>query len=318
MPAPITPTTTARPHMRDGVRAQLLRRGLCPCEGCVDATEKQFARGAKSARWGSVHRTVHGQEAPASGVRRAKGRVRKPRHSVRDRVAGGCIGVLGISPVISIFGIDTVAAGPLFASVAVVGAVGVPWVVTKVRASAKLEAPAVAPAPTAARPAVAPVKLPSRKDRLASTTKDHEAVVMAWAKYETDVSLQIDYPAMTDVRKPETSALAKALRAAEIASRHAGDDLDSVIRYEGAVLDLEAAFATAEAAARLDSEHPLTTDQKDLAHTLLAITVDPNGNVHERRQAHQRLLKLLDGVIILAEPARLALEVAAARGEIAK
>jgi hypothetical protein len=243
--------------------------------------------------------------------------VRKPRHSVRDRVAGGCIGVLGITPVIAIFGIDTVAAGPLFASVAVVGAVGVPWVVTKVRASAKLEAPAVAAARPAA-PAVAPVKPPSRAARLASASKDHEAIVMAWAKYETDVALQIDFPAMTDVRMPETSALAKALRAAEIASRHAGDDLDAVIRYEGAVLDLEAAFATAEAAAKLGGEHPLTTDQKTLAHTLLAMAVDPEGNIHERRHAHQRLLKLLDGVIILAEPARLALEAAAARGELGR
>jgi hypothetical protein len=97
-------------------------------------------------------------------------------------------------------------------------------VVTKVKASAKLEAPAVAAARPAA-PGVTPVKPPSRDARLASASKDHEAIVMAWALYETDVALQIDFPAMTDVRKPETSALAKALRAAEIASRHAGDDL---------------------------------------------------------------------------------------------
>lgn len=265
--------------------------------------------GIKSAQAGMIRAALHGKikaEAQQAKASAPKKWVYLGNTGVRvtfDQVVGFAAGLSLSLPVVSVLGLTPDIAVYVVTGMTALGTTA-PWFISKRRDTEKQ----TATAPTQQKP--------SRKARLASANADREAVILAWAKYETDVALQIDFPAMTDVRKPETAALAKALRAAEIASRHADESIEALIRYEDAVLDLEGAFKAAEAAAKLDQEHPLTTDQKTLAHTLLAIAVDTAGNIHERRQAHQRLLKLLDGVIVLAEPARLALEQAAARGEL--
>jgi hypothetical protein len=71
----------------------------------------------------------------------------------------------------------------------------------------------------------------------------HEALLARWRRYELDPACSIDYPAMTDVRLPETSALIKAIREAE--------HLRSVPHegYAPAVARLEVSLAAAEKAA---------------------------------------------------------------------
>lgn len=71
----------------------------------------------------------------------------------------------------------------------------------------------------------------------------HNAVLQRWQRYELDPALAIDFPAMSDVRRPETAAFVKAMREAEAlrASRQPG--------YASAVAHLERALARAEAAA---------------------------------------------------------------------
>jgi hypothetical protein len=71
----------------------------------------------------------------------------------------------------------------------------------------------------------------------------HEALLARWRRYELDPALCIDYPAITDVRMPETSALIRAMRDAEQlrAVRHEG--------YPPAVARLVHALAAAEKAA---------------------------------------------------------------------
>ena len=44
---------------------------------------------------------------------------------------------------------------------------------------------------------------------------EHDTLLARWSRYELDPACCIDYPAMTDVRSPETSALIKAMREAE-------------------------------------------------------------------------------------------------------
>ncbi|MDR6414809.1 hypothetical protein [Pseudarthrobacter sulfonivorans] len=53
---------------------------------------------------------------------------------------------------------------------------------------------------------------------------EHDTLLARWSRYELDPACCIDYPAMTDVRSPETSALIKAMREAEQlrAERHQG------------------------------------------------------------------------------------------------
>ncbi|WP_457964611.1 hypothetical protein M1E17_00270 [Arthrobacter sp. D1-29] len=71
----------------------------------------------------------------------------------------------------------------------------------------------------------------------------HEELLARWRRYELDPALCIDYPAITDVRMPETSALIRAMRDAEElrAVRHEG--------YPPAVTRLVQALAAAEKAA---------------------------------------------------------------------
>jgi hypothetical protein len=72
---------------------------------------------------------------------------------------------------------------------------------------------------------------------------EHDTLLARWRHYELDPASCIDYPAMTDVRLPETSALIKAMREAEQlrAERHPG--------YAPAVARFALALTAAEQAA---------------------------------------------------------------------
>ncbi|MET3719423.1 MULTISPECIES: hypothetical protein [unclassified Arthrobacter] len=72
---------------------------------------------------------------------------------------------------------------------------------------------------------------------------EHDTLLARWGRYELDPACCIDYPAMTDVRFPETSALIKAMREAERlrSARHQG--------YAPAVVRLGLALSAAELAA---------------------------------------------------------------------
>ncbi|HAG59926.1 MAG TPA: hypothetical protein DEP82_05840 [Arthrobacter bacterium] len=72
---------------------------------------------------------------------------------------------------------------------------------------------------------------------------EHDALLSRWSRYELDPACSIDYPAMTDVRLPETAALIRAMREAEQlrAAPHQG--------YAPAVARFGLALAAAERAA---------------------------------------------------------------------
>lgn len=71
----------------------------------------------------------------------------------------------------------------------------------------------------------------------------HRAVLARWQRYELDLARQIDFPALSDPRQPETAALIKAMKAAE--RLRDGNDPG----YGPAVQRLEQALAEAEGAA---------------------------------------------------------------------
>lgn len=76
----------------------------------------------------------------------------------------------------------------------------------------------------------------------------HDELIARWRRYELDPACMIDYPALTDVRTPETSALIKAMRQAEALRvvPHQG--------YPDAVTSLGATLAAAERAAGIPAE----------------------------------------------------------------
>lgn len=128
---------------------------------------------------------------------------------------------------------------------------------------------------------------------LAAAAVQHDALITQWSRYELDPGATIDFPTMTDVRIPETSALIRAVAAAArfrpadlvihgldivgsrtsrsrtLGSEVLGDDIvdtqaldtdDGVANYQRAVTELAAALATAEHAARCCRE-PLLDDR---------------------------------------------------------
>ena len=78
----------------------------------------------------------------------------------------------------------------------------------------------------------------------------HDELLRRWRGYELDPACSIDYPALTDVRLPETSALIKAMRTAEQlrTATHKG--------YPDAVGSLAASLAAAERAAGIPAGVP--------------------------------------------------------------
>ena len=74
----------------------------------------------------------------------------------------------------------------------------------------------------------------------------HRRALARWQRYELDPALTIDYPAMSDPRQPETAALIRAMKAAELlrGSPEAG--------YAAAVDRLEQALSDAERAAGVE------------------------------------------------------------------
>lgn len=83
----------------------------------------------------------------------------------------------------------------------------------------------------------------------AAAASRHRAALARWQRYELDPACCIDFPAMSDPRRPETAALLKAMKAAEQVRRGAGPGVPAAGGYSAAVDRLEQALADAERAA---------------------------------------------------------------------
>lgn len=79
-------------------------------------------------------------------------------------------------------------------------------------------------------------------------TRLHQVLLRRWSRYELDPAATIDFPAMSDVRVPETSALIRAVSAAARLRPQTEMD-DGVTEYRCAVTELAVALETAERAA---------------------------------------------------------------------
>ncbi|MEE2570099.1 hypothetical protein V1638_11930 [Pseudarthrobacter sp. J64] len=79
---------------------------------------------------------------------------------------------------------------------------------------------------------------------LDTAVQRHQETIATWRRYELDPGLAIDFPAMCDVRQPETARLIRAIRSAEAVNPSADP-----VNYSRAVDRLEHALRQAEAAA---------------------------------------------------------------------
>lgn len=122
----------------------------------------------------------------------------------------------------------------------------------------------------AARAAIPSASAPRPLDRLRAV---HDGVVARWMRYETDPALQIAYPAMTDVRRPETAAYLRAAGQANDARRTADGRITPAefAAYRDAVAELERAFEAAEHAARVQAgEAPPSPAWQETAQDVLS------------------------------------------------
>jgi hypothetical protein len=83
---------------------------------------------------------------------------------------------------------------------------------------------------------------PENRSGFEAASACHKALLERWQQYELDPAKAIDFPAMSDVRVPQTAELIRALREAQYCRTNAGTD------YAAAVKRLEIALAEAERA----------------------------------------------------------------------
>lgn len=88
------------------------------------------------------------------------------------------------------------------------------------------------------------------RDAHAAVTAQHDFLIAQWSRYELDPALTIDFPAMTDVRVPETAQLIRSVTAAARLRTAPPDTFDAVATYQQAVAGLRLALETAEQNAR--------------------------------------------------------------------
>ncbi|WP_425002956.1 hypothetical protein [Mycolicibacterium sp. S3B2] len=147
------------------------------------------------------------------------------------------------------------------------------------------------------------------------TIEEHDRTDTRWLDYELDVAKLLDYPVMTDMRDPLTERFHRAkLRADFLRPAEPVDlvsDRDSAREYRDAVQEYVTAFDIAEAEAIRRRRSDFGDDEQERlsrAQRLLRVASDGAATAQERERAYQLARRELDGLIVLPERARVALE----------
>ena len=147
------------------------------------------------------------------------------------------------------------------------------------------------------------------------TVREHDRTDTRWLDYELDVGKLLDYPLMTDMRDPLTQRFHRAkLRANLLRPADPGDllaDSDAARQYLDAVEEYVTAFDVAEAEAfrRRRSDFSKEEQQRlSRAHSALRIASDTAATPQERERAFDVARGELDGLIVLPERTRVAIE----------
>ncbi|MGX9788879.1 hypothetical protein [Mycobacterium sp. MMS18-G62] len=150
---------------------------------------------------------------------------------------------------------------------------------------------------------------------IARTVKEHDRTDTRWLDYELDIAKLLDYPLMTDMRNPLTERFHRAKLRADLLRPAKAEDLlddgDAANRYLDAVESYVTAFDTAESEAirrrRKDFSHD---EQQRLtrAQSALRVAVDSAATQQERERAYSLARRELDGLVVLPERSRTAIE----------
>jgi hypothetical protein len=147
------------------------------------------------------------------------------------------------------------------------------------------------------------------------TVREHDRTDTRWLDYEIDISKLLDYPLMTDMRDPLTERFHRAkLRADLLRPADASDlldDSDAARDYRGAVEEYVTAFDVAEAEAIRRRRSGFSREEQQRlsrAHGAMRIATDTAATPQERERAFDVARRELDGLIVLPERTRAAIE----------
>jgi hypothetical protein len=147
------------------------------------------------------------------------------------------------------------------------------------------------------------------------TVREHDRTETRWLDYELNVGKLLDYPLMTDMREPLTQRFHRAkLRAEFLRPADAADllgDADVASQYRDAVEEYVTAFDVAESEAirRRQSDFSRAEQQRlGRAKRALRIASDAAATPQERERAFDVARGELDGLIVLPERTRVAIE----------
>ncbi len=152
--------------------------------------------------------------------------------------------------------------------------------------------------------------------------EEHDRTDTRWLDYEIDVAKLLDFPLMTDMRDPHTERFHRAklraefLRPTDVADLV--DDRDATREYLDAVQEYVAAFNIAEAEAIRVRRAGFSGDGQERlarAQRLLRTAADTAATQQERDRAYRLARREIDGLMVLPERTRAALE-RGIRGEL--
>ena len=171
------------------------------------------------------------------------------------------------------------------------------------------------PVEPAVRPARGGGGQAARWRAITRVVDEHARTDTRWLEYELDVTKLLDFPSMTDMRDPLTTAFHRAKLRADLIRPAKAEDLlddpDSAERYLAAVEDYVTAFDAAEAEAiRRRRSGFGQADQQRIARaqSLLRVASDPAATVNERERAYELACRELDGLIVLPPNTRAGIE----------
>lgn len=143
----------------------------------------------------------------------------------------------------------------------------------------------------------------------------HSRTDSRWLDYELDAAKLLDFPVMTDMREPLTVAFHRAKLRADLLrpakAEELLDDPETAREYLDAVEAYATAFQAAEAeAVRRRRSDFSREDQQRLtrAQSLLRVAADRGATQQERERAYDLARGELDGLVVLPDRTRGALE----------
>jgi hypothetical protein len=150
---------------------------------------------------------------------------------------------------------------------------------------------------------------------ISRTVREHDRTDTRWLDYELDIGKLLDFPLMTDMRNPLTERFHRAKLRADLLRPAKAEDLledhDAAREYLDAVENYVTTFNVAESEAIRRRRNDFTkAEQQRLtrARSALRVAVDAGATPQERERAYALASRELDGLIVLPERARAAIE----------